>query len=160
MTDVSAAAAAAGVYLPGLAAQLDQDILEAERHLAELRALRENMQQLLKYAADVARTAAPVQQSASTTAKTSLTDQVVQVFEDDPGAVLEVDDVIRQLERNDVVATPESVRNAVYYAVNTDRLTRQGRGKFTLKKTSGFVVSNFIVTLPGEGASEEVEATP
>lgn len=73
----------------------------------------------------------------SSTRSASLTDQVVDVFENDPDAVLEVGDVVSRLAANDIAAEAGSVRNAIYYAEGTQhRLIKVGRGRFALKKPS------------------------
>ncbi|SBS73437.1 hypothetical protein MHPYR_170013 [uncultured Mycobacterium sp.] len=126
-------ASASGVDLPGLAAQLDQDILEAERRLAELKGMRQNIDPLLKYAAAHAPAREPVEQSREISTKASLTDLVVQVFVNDPDSVLDANTVIARLEDDGVeITNPESVRNAIYYGASSGRLVKTGRGLFAL----------------------------
>lgn len=126
-------ASTSGVDLTGLAAQLDQDILDAERRLAELRGMRENIDPLLKYAATHASAQEPAAQSQETSAKPSLTDLVVRVFVNDPHSELDANTVIARLKDDGVeIANIESVRNAIYYGANSGRLVKAGRGLFTL----------------------------
>jgi hypothetical protein len=91
--------------LTGLA-KLDQDILEAEQRLAELRAMRKSVK--------------------------SIVDKVTGVFQT-PGVGLDQDDVLEALKLGGTYATRESVRNALYYAVRSGRLTKHTkRGYFTV----------------------------
>lgn len=126
-------ASTSGVDLTGLAARLDQDIVDAERHLAELRGMRENIDPLLKYAATHASAPEPVAQSQETSTKPSLTDMVVRVFVNDPGSELDANTVIARLKDDGVeIANIESVRNAIYYGASSGRLRKTGRGSFAL----------------------------
>ncbi|WP_090600399.1 hypothetical protein [Mycobacterium lentiflavum] len=153
-------ASASGVDLPELAAQLDQDILDAERRLAELRALRQHTEQLLKYAFAVRSAVVHGQPSTGKSAKASVTDQVVQVFLDDPGAVLEADEVISRLRAKGLNAEAGSVRNALYYAVNSERLTKEGRGRFALRDSSTPVVTGVEGGEEPVGPSREIGDLP
>lgn len=118
------------VDLRGVAAQLDSDILETKRRLGELEAMRENIDPLIAYAA----VSGP---QPATSTKTSLTDRVVTVFLDHPTAVFDVGDVMQRLgPESQQPLSKYSVRNAIYYGVNSGRLDKRGRGRFALRDTS------------------------
>jgi hypothetical protein len=68
--------------------------------------------------------------------KPSLTDQVVEVFQRRPDAVLDADEVLKDLTDDGVETTREAVRNAIHYAARNNRIHKQRRGRFTLKDTS------------------------
>lgn len=122
--------AISNVDLHGVATQLDSDILETECRLDELRAMRENIDPLIKYMA------ASGPHPLVTSTKASLTDHVVGVFLHHPTAVFEVDHVVDHLKHDGIEAERQSVRNAVYYGVNSGRLDKRGRGRFALRDTS------------------------
>jgi hypothetical protein len=139
-----------GLY--ALVARLDADIVEAEqvaveaeRRVAQLRAMRENAEQLMKYQAALNGSGGHVQ----TSGKKSVTDQVVQVFISHPSDVLNIDEVIDHIRETGGEVSVSSARNAVYYAATSGRLKRLGRGRFALKDSS-----------TPAAAGVEVEGTP
>ncbi|MCV7165604.1 hypothetical protein [Mycobacterium stomatepiae] len=163
---VMTTASASGVDLPALAAQLDQDILDAERRLAELRALRQHTEQLLKYAFAVRSAVVHGQPSTGKSTKASLTDQVVQVFLDDPDAVLDADEVIARLRENGLQVGAGSVRNALYYAAGnyaaagSHGLIKKGRGRFALRDSSTPVTTGVEVGEEPDSSSQEMGGLP
>jgi hypothetical protein len=119
---------------------LDADIVEAERveaeagrRTAQLRTMRENIEQLIQYAAAVNGSGGPATMSGTK----SLTDQVVQVFVSHPNDVLDMNAILEHLRQAGSEASVPSIRNAVYYAAGTGgRLNKKGRGRFALKDSS------------------------
>jgi hypothetical protein len=139
--------------------RLDHDIAEAERRLAQLRAMRENALQFVEqYFASTpvpAETTPPEQPSP---ARESLTDAVVQVFQNRPNEVLDVDDVLNEVRNNGVEATRPGVRNAIHYAVRLEKLRKDARrGRFAFKDTSTPVAAGVDVgEEPSDGSSGEI----
>jgi hypothetical protein len=131
-------AAVAGDDLSGAVARLDQDIVETERRLAELRAMRESIQGFLERYVEAGQAVPdPGPQTPTAPTRLSITDEVVRVFQmQEPGAVLDVDEVLKHLRDNGIDAKHDATRNAIYYAVRSKRLHKERRGRFTLKDTS------------------------
>src|SRR4051812_43354610 len=96
-------------------ARLDQDIADEERTLAavqqrlsELRTMRESIRPFFERYVG---TGSLLVQAAvlGTGNVTSFTDRVVQVFQQRPDAVLDVDEVLKHLQDNGVESTREAV---------------------------------------------------
>ena len=113
--------------------RLDQDIAEAERRLAELRAMRESVRPFIDQY--VSLTGIPSEEAFGTpTVSTtpSITDAVVQVFRDNPDLVFDVDDVWTALRNNGSDSSRVQVRNAINYVVRVGRVPNKGSRRGTL----------------------------
>lgn len=122
-------------------ARLDRDIAEAEQRardaeqrVVELHAMRASIQPFIeRYVAAAQVTAEP-----SVSRPASLTDEVIKVFENHPGEVLDVDEALAHVLENGVETTRVPVRNAINYAVRLGKVVRaeHRRGRYILKDTS------------------------
>lgn len=117
--------------------RLEQDIADKQRQLAELRAMRANIQPF------IARYAAPTRAGEDAgqpeeTRPTSITDVVLNVFEEHRGQVLDVDDIHLFARENGSGASRSAVRNAINYVVRLGKVDKDEhrRGHYILRDTS------------------------
>ncbi|MCX2934929.1 hypothetical protein ORI20_32210 [Mycobacterium sp. CVI_P3] len=143
--------------------RLDQDIAEAERRLAQLRAMRESIQPFIDQyvvsgSVDELEGRQVTGGEPEPAQKISLTDAVVQVFESHPDQVLLVDDVLKELGRDDEAR--DATRNAIHYAVRLGKVSKEGRrGRYILRSTSTPVAAGVEVNgeLTSSSSREEGE---
>jgi hypothetical protein len=114
-------------------ARLDHDILELEQRLAELRAMRKSAEPFIEQYLSRAADEPGDDEGEAAAPRVSLTDQVVNVFENYPDEEFDVDEVTATLLRDSgVEASREAVRNAIHYARRLGRVTDVRRGQFKL----------------------------
>jgi hypothetical protein len=143
--------------------RLNESAALLERRLAEVRAAQAKVQQFLEelerlgsYGHD---NMSPVPEDTHvsgepSTATSSFTDEVVELFQRKPREQLNLDDVMNLLQDNNSDAQKGKVRNALYYAVRLGKLERgQRRGTFTLKDTSTPVATGVEGNEEPEGGS-------
>lgn len=139
--------------------RLDRDIAELESRLAELRAMRANVQPFIERYGAADRDDQHAEQPVETRPP-SLTDEVIKVFEDRPGEVLDVDDTLAHVQDNGVHTSRVAVRNAINYAVRLGKVTRDEhrRGRYTLRDTSTPAATGVDVGEEpnSEGSSREI----
>lgn len=150
---------------------LDETAAGLEKRLAEIRDLQKQIEGIIREAERlssrygiageiIAATAPsePQEPSATGGEEVTFTDAVIGVFEQRPGHLLRVDDVLEKLQESRTDATKDRVRNALYYAEKQGNLHRpKGRpGTFTLRDTSTPVAAGVEVSgEPYEGSPRE-----
>jgi hypothetical protein len=116
--------------------RLDKDIAETERRLAELRAMRQNIQPFIETYLQVSYDADSGNATVSNTRASSLTDLVIQVFEEHPDQVLDVDDTLTFITEKGDNPSRAAVRNAINYVYRLEKIDRDNRrGHYFLRTT-------------------------
>lgn len=120
-------------------ARLDHDIAAAESRLAELRAMRASVTPFIElYAAQEFFTDSTPDALNEAEQPETLADAVQRVFENAPGKVFDVDDVVAGIRRIGRSDERIQVRNSISYAIKMGRVENVAgrRGRYILKSTS------------------------